>query len=263
MKRLPFIATILAVGVLLVAARAEKSSVDSVPAHLATARALLAAITPETNLYNASPSQINWADEDSPSNRSVCSSFTALLLQKQYGLTEDDAEALFGEAAPEADEWFLAVRDSGRFAQVPTIEAIRPGDFLVIDYQSNKALPTGHVMLVDAPARRVAEHETSEPLPWPRPDDLAGKPVTWSVPKLVEWHLSIIDSSRSPHGEGDTRKNANADGSDDNGLGRGDIRLLTDEEGHLLGYTWSKSQKSRLRTAVERPLIVGRFRPQS
>ncbi len=264
MKRLPVIAAVLFGGLFPVAADSAKSPEgEAVPAHLATARALLGAITPETNRYSASPSRIVWADEASPSNRSVCSSFTALLLRKQYGLSAGDAEALFGEVAPEADEWFVAVRDSGRFQRIETIEAIRPGDFLVIDYRSNKALPTGHVMLVDSRARRIAEHDTDRPLLWPRPKELADEPATWEVPTLIEWHLTVIDSSRSAHGDGDTRRGANADGSDDDGLGRGVLRLLTDPDGRLLGYTWSTSAKSRLWTAIERPLVVGRFLPQS
>ena len=257
------IAAVILGGLVAVSAEEGKPKVELVPAHLATARALLAAITPETNLYSASPSRIAWADEAAPSNRSVCSSFTALLLRKNYGLDDAAAEALFGEAAPEADEWFAAVRDSGRFERIDRVDAIRPGDFLVIDYRSGKAIPTGHVMLVDGPPRRVNELDTAKPLPWPRPKELVDRPLRWDTPRLFEWHVSVIDSSRSPHGSGDSRHGANADGSDDDGLGRGDLRLLADITGRLLGYTWSTSARSQIHTTNERPLIVGRFRPES
>lgn len=235
------------------------------PAHLITARALLAAITPERNLYSASPSRIVWPGDDrEPAvNRSVCSSFGALLLKKEYGLDDRALTELFGEAAPEADEWFAAVRDSERFERIAVVESFRPGDFLVIDYRSEKAIPTGHVMLVDQAPRRVAEHDATRPLPWPRPDGRGGSPVDWESRVLVEWHVTIIDSSRSPHGEGDTRRGANPDGGDDDGLGRGDLRLLADEKGRVIGYTWSATRQSRLWTAAERPVIAGRFRPGS
>lgn len=250
------------VMLLLFCCATARGNESALPAHLATARALLEAITPERNLYSASPSRIVWADdlEGTAENRSVCSSFGALLLTKDYGFDDEALTDLFGEAAPEADEWFAAVRDSERFQRIATIGAIQPGDFLVIDYLPGKAIPTGHVMLVDSAPRRIAEHDTARPLPWPRPKERADQPLTWKTPLLVEWHLTIIDSSRSPHGEGDTRRRANPDGSDDNGLGRGDLRLLTDREGRLLGYTWSISANSRIWSSAERPLITGRFR---
>ncbi len=231
------------------------------PPHLVTARALLGAITPETNRYTASPSRITWADEAGDAwpalNHSVCSSFGALVLRKCYGIDRAAAIALFGEEMPEADDFFAAMRDSGRFELAPTVNAIRAGDFLVINYLSNKAIPTGHVMLVDGPARRVAEHDSGR-LPWPRPAD-AVPTVDWESATLVEWHVAVIDSSRSPHGEGDSRRGANADGTDDDGLGRGDLRILADPAGKMVGYTWSTSPRSRLRSAGERPILAGRY----
>lgn len=251
--------SLLVIGILGVvgALRAEERS-EALPPHLVTARALLAAITPETNLYTASPSRIVWADQSGKGepavNHSVCSSFGALVLRKCYGIDKEGAIALFGEVAPEADDFFVAMRDSGRFELAPTVTDLRAGDFLTVDYLSKKAIPTGHVMLIDGPARRIAEHDAKH-LPWPQGDD----PSEWDSPTLIEWHVAVIDSSKSPHGEGDTRRRANPDGSDDNGLGRGDLRILTDPSGKIVGYTWSTSPNSRLRSVKERPMIAGRY----
>ncbi|MCB1235547.1 MAG: AAA-like domain-containing protein, partial [Verrucomicrobiae bacterium] len=84
------------------------------PPHLSLARDLLAAIVPERNLYDASPTAIVWPDEATPnrpaSNRSVCSSFGAAALRKAYGISKTETVGLFGEIVPEADDFFAAIR---------------------------------------------------------------------------------------------------------------------------------------------------------
>lgn len=232
------------------------------PPHLSLARDLLAAIVPERNLYDASPTAIVWPDEATPnrpaSNRSVCSSFGAAALRKAYGISKTETVGLFGEIVPEADDFFAAIRAGNRFSVIHSLPEASPGDFLVIDYRSDKAIPTGHVMLIDGSPRRVADHRVSA-LPWRRPKSVQS-PASWPVDTVVEWHVAIIDSTKSPHGGKDSRKDAESDGANDSGLGRGEIRLLTDDSGKLLGYTWSTLPRSIVWTAAERPLIIGRFR---
>ena len=50
-----------------------------------------------------------------------------------------------------------------------------------------------------------------------------------------EWHLGIVDSCRTHHGNGDTRVKAPG------GIGRGYMLLLTDKKGTIQGYRWSTS----------------------
>ena len=80
------------------------------------------------------------------------------------------------------------------------------------------------------------------------------------VSRVVEWHVPIIDSSKGPHGANDTRFESAKNGQNDDGVGEGPIRLLSDKAGKIVGYTWSPLGSSRLWLASERPFVIGRWR---
>lgn len=71
------------------------------------------------------------------------------------------------------------------------------------------------------------------------------------------WNVTIIDSTRSPHGKGDTR--IASDGTSGQGVGRGVIRIFTNSDGSVAGYCWSDGSKSKFESQDERNLAIGRL----
>lgn len=233
---------------------------DEAPAHLTLARELVKSVSPERNLYSANPTKIVWPDEATPSqpalNNSVCSSFCAALLRKSYQLGKPDLIHLFTEEWPEADEMFVGASTKRDFEVIESINAIKPGDFIIVDYLSEKAIPTGHVMLISGDPKKVKLHSK---LPLPFEFATGAKSRDIEVQSAIEWEVNVIDSSKSPHGKNDTRYQS-ADGENDSGIGEGPIRLLTDKNGKWLGYTWSMFSNSRLWLVGDRPIVVARWK---
>jgi len=233
---------------------------DEEPEHLKLARELVEQVKPDHNRYDAKPTRIVWPDEaaaNSPvSNNSVCSSFSAALLRKAYRLDKSDLVKLFSEEWPEADDMYEGVQKSREFDTIDSVKNLKPGDFLLVNYLSNKAIPTGHVMLVSGEPEKVERWSTAD-----LPLNFASEASTteFRVDQVFEWHVRVIDSSKSPHGKEDTRYRS-VDGVDDDGVGEGPIRLLCDDEGKILGYTWSTFSNSRLWLVEDRPILIARWK---
>lgn len=241
----------------------DLSGEEEPPPHLELARKLIGELSPDRNSYFANPTNIIWPDEATQtkpvSNASVCSSFCAALLRKSYQLDGADLKDLFTEEWPEADEFFAAVSEREEFEPITTLTKAQPGDFLVIDYLSEKEIPTGHVMLISGKAE-LAEKHFPEELSLTFHEDAKARRFT--VPEIYEWHVPVIDSSKGPHGKRDTRHEAATGGKHDDGLGEGPIRLLTNAEGRLLGYTWSTFSNSKLWLVEDRPMVIARWKQQ-
>lgn len=234
---------------------------DEVPPHLTLARNLVEAVAPARNAYLGGKTRIVWPRAGTPGdevvNESVCSSFCAALLREAYALEKADLKSLFTEEWPEADELFAGILNREKFEVIASIKDAKPGDFLIVDYQSQKKIPTGHSMLISGNPEKVASYD-SQSLPFPcHPDATQTSP---DVPVVWEWHVPIIDSSKGPHGKTDTRFQSAENGEDDDGVGEGVLRLLSDEKGLIAGYTWSTYRSSKLWLARDRPFVIGRWR---
>ena len=85
------------------------------------------------------------------------------------------------------------------------------------------------------------------------------------VEGLQQWMLPVIDCSESGHGPQDSRHKKGPNGGDHAGLGRGFLRLYSDQSGSIAGFTWSTLNVSAFKNSDEEPLIIGRldanFRP--
>ena len=73
----------------------------------------------------------------------------------------------------------------------------------------------------------------------------------------TQWELSVVDSSKSGHGTGDTRHESN--GTFHTGVGEGTIRLYGDASGSIVGYAWSTTSASKFESATDRKIVVGRL----
>ena len=76
-------------------------------------------------------------------------------------------------------------------------------------------------------------------------------------PETQQWEIDVIDSARSGHGKTDTRPKASA------GVGRGVLRVYTNKEGHVAGYTWSinGTREQDYHNQDEHLFVVGRLIP--
>jgi hypothetical protein len=215
------------------------SAVAAEPAGLVrAAEQLVGELVPERNVYGSHPTEVVWADSAAgieASNRSVCSSFFSHLLERVYGVTPAQLAVLTGKRNPHARDYYQAIVAQRGFRRVMTVDAIRPGDVIALSYPPGSGA-TGHVMLVDAPPElRVA----TAPL-------LAG---------TRQYAVTVIDSSRSVHGLGDTRGTPAQHGT---GVGRGEVRLYADRAGAIVASAWSLGSRSRLSDVRERKLAIGR-----
>ena len=225
-----------------VAAKARESS--AAPAHLEQARLLVENLrTAELNVYGGGKRQIDW-EAGHASARTVCSSFATLLLQHAYGWKSAEIKDRFGSANPEASAYHDAVVGHKKFLRIVHVDKIKPGDFLAIKYTDqhvsrNGVEDTGHVMVVAEAPREIAAH----------------KPL---VEGTSQYSVTVIDSSASGHGPTDTRHRP--DGTFTGGIGRGVLRIYSDKDGKIAGYTWSDGSKSTFYSSPERDLVAGRIK---
>jgi hypothetical protein len=230
--------------VLIAAASVAAVAAPQVPPHLADARAMVAHVAPADNVYVNGPGLLRWPGEDGATGyecKVTCSAFLTLLVRHAYHLSVAQVERLTGQSQPHADVWHDAIR-AGRpgLHEVVRVADVRPGDVLAIKYEPDEG-ETGHVMLVDQPP---ATRAPSAPV----------------VAGTTQYDVTVIDSTRHPHGLPDTRRPA--DGPARTGAGRGTIRIYARADGTVAGYTWTDSAKAEFRrSGTDRDMVIGRLDP--
>ncbi len=212
------------------------------PAHVTWADDLVAHITPDKNEYANNPTYVYWAGVNGSTtyeNRTQCSSFVTRLLKQAYGWTDSDFTQWFNSTSPSAALYHDTIQAQNGFTTVTNVNDIQKGDILAVEYYEEDATATGHVMMADGVA--VARTATN--------------PV---IANTQQYELIIIDSSKSGHGNSDTRFMA-AD-TWDSGVGRGKMRLYADNAGTVVGYTWSTVKTSvYYNLQSTRHLVIGRL----
>ena len=212
------------------------------PQHLTDARALVKNLTHESTQYVHTKNElIVW--EGDVVARCDCSGLMNNLLLHSYGYSKDNLKTWFGHARPKAEHYYQAIADpAGKgFTRINQLKDAQPGDLLVVKYAelaSDKS--TGHVMLVDGKPTEMP----------PALPEVAGSVKQWRVP--------IIDSSKSGHGKSDTRYEK---GMKHTGVGKGLLRVYTDEKGEVIAYTWSPESKKTVYDRASHPLVIGRLIP--
>lgn len=213
------------------------------PPHLTQAKQLVENLRGATeNKYGGGKAHIEW-EADHCSARTVCSSFTTLLIEHTYGWTGKDIRVWLDSTHPEADAYHDAIIARHRFKRIVHVTALRPGDILAVKYadhhvSKNGVEDTGHVMIVAAAPQSMNDR----------------KPV---VAGTRQYLVTVIDSSASGHGPNDTRHQPN--GRFTGGIGRGEMRLYADTSGRIAGYTWSSTTNSAYYTTPDRDMVAGRL----
>ena len=173
------------------------------------------------------------------------------MFKRTYQLDRAQFETWLNVKRPLAKHYHDAIIHENGFQQIKHVGDALPGDLLAVIYPPGEE-NTGHVMLVaDKPRKRDA----TPPL----------------IADTVQWEVAVIDVSRSGHGPNDTRARAAASPEDANsdsgkhsreGLGRGTLRIYTDENGAVAGYSWSTTKGSKFVEQSYHHLVIGRVKPE-
>ena len=166
-----------------------------------------------------------------------CSGFLLALLGQTYGVTGTDYKQWTGSTRPNAGMIHDYVQKNIRFARIQKLTDTLPGDVIAIKYMDPASNSSGHIAVIDGAPQQIT----------------ALNPI---VPNTKQWSVRIIDSTENPHGAGDSRQSASGSFT---GIGTGTMRIYTDLNNTIVGYSWSVSKYSTL-FQQQRDLVVGRYR---
>jgi len=210
------------------------------PKHLTDAQTLVDNVSADHNAYQHKGCFIKWKGQDGAEqyeNHTDCSDLLDLLLEHSYGVTKEKLKEWTGHTRPLAEHWHDAIVAGKGAKQIVNVTDAQAGDILAIKFPPG--LPdTGHIMIVCGPAEAIAAKAPIEP-------------------DTRQWDVTIIDSTKSGHGPTDTRYKS--DGTFNQGVGKGVIRIYTKEDGTIAGYCWSDGAASKFRSQSDRNLVIGRL----
>ena len=240
MKQICRIFAAVAVLTLAVSALAQQAApVVGVPKHLTVAQALVANLDLTHTSYKHGEPEVSFAAPCQ--SQADCSGFIDSLLQYTYGYTPQDYKKWFDSHRPSAKRYHDAIVDQSGFTQVQHVQDMLPGDLLAVKYL-NRTDNTGHIMLAAERPIRIS----------PKAPVVAG---------TQQWSVEVIDSSESGHGPTDTRHARGAGGKDHDGVGEGVLRIYSDAEGSIAGFTWSTVSASKFKDPGDEHLVIGRLKP--
>jgi hypothetical protein len=206
--------------------------------HLLTAEALLEEVAPEHTSYRHKNNVVKRKSPDAPAEcHADCSGLVNWLLLDATGRPPAALELWFRSKRPVARHYVDAIIAEKYFRRIHRLKLCMPGDVVAMKYPQDND-NTGHVMLV---AERPKKKTSSPPL----------------VEATEQWEVKIIDCTTSPHGSDSRKKEVGSRG----GLGTGLFRIYTNADGEPVGYTWGMGPKSEYRAMKERPIVIGRFKP--
>jgi len=212
-----------------------------VPRHLQAAEELVAHVSPKNSSYEHKHGTVHWGHNGTGYEcHTDCSGLLNHLLNHVYGITDADLRSWLDTARPTAKTYHQAIIDQQGFRRILRLSDVQPGDVIAVKYPRGSE-NTGHIMIV---SQRPRPRQVTPPL----------------IPGTEQWEVGIIDSTSSGHGHGDTR--LRPDGSFNNGIGAGLLRVYTDRQGHVVGHTWSTARASTYRGQDDRNIEIGRLVPR-
>jgi hypothetical protein len=211
----------------------------TIPKHLALAESLVANLDLDNTSYNHGEPKVSFVAPYQ--SHADCGGFIDSLLQSAYGYTPEQFKKWFDSHRPTAKRYHDAIVQQQGFTQIEHVQDTLPGDLLAVKYFS-RTDNTGHVMLV---AERPVRITTKGPM----------------MPGAQQWAITVIDSSKSGHGPSDTRHRRGPDGKDHDGVGKGVLRIVTDADGRVLGFSWSTLASSEVKSPSDEELVIGRLKP--
>ncbi|QTF49583.1 hypothetical protein qu_692 [Acanthamoeba polyphaga mimivirus] len=219
------------------------------PSQLIWARLLLYEISKrngETE-YQHTNGPVWWGPND---NKTVylsitdCSGFVNALLRKSFELSQKDMVEWFDSQRPLAVDYYNTIYQQNGFTRIKNIYKLEPGDFIAIKFPNHHPSldDTGHIMMINSYPEIMASKNL--------PDEYQ------NYNDILQFRVNVIDQTATPHGRYDTRYSPD---DNQNGLGSGYIKLYTNIDGTIIGYSWSLSKKSRYIDKTVHPIVVGRL----
>lgn len=210
-----------------------------VPKHLDLGRSLVAALSPENTSYRHQ-GWVVWKGDFLASQYKAhtdCSGLINSLLERAESPSFIRLKMVARHGRPRVDDYYSLISHQDGFKRINALTEVLPGDIIAVKYPPGEE-DTGHIMLVDT--KPVLRKKDTKPM----------------VEGTKQWEVTIIDSSKSPHGKSDTRQNE--DGSKRDGVGRGIVRLYSNEHDEPVGYSWSTASSSHVHVSTTRPIVIGR-----
>nr|WBF70489.1 hypothetical protein [Megavirus caiporensis] len=234
----------------------------SVPSQVAWARLLLQEIVHDNGEteYENSSGPVWWGPHDDKSTYlsiTDCSGFMNALLKRSYSIPNSDFSDWFGSKRPLASTYYKSIDKQNGFRRISNVNNIKVGDIIAIRFPpgTSRSDDTGHVMLINAEPEKMTNSLESESNYNPRKPPIRN--TSRNNISVNEWRVNVIDQTASPHGKYDTRY-VNSD-EQVSGLGSGYIKLYTDNNGKILGYSWSLNKKSKFIDRSVHPILIGRL----
>lgn len=213
---------------------------QDVPPYLQMARNLVNDVAPEDNSYRYN-GWIRLKGETFQSREVTrsevhtdCSGLIDALLQRTEPQVLDVFKNKRWKSYPKAANYYEVIATDDGFLRRASIKDVEVGDIFAVKF--TRDINTGHVMLVDAKPRLIED------------------PVSPIIPGTQQWEIVVIDSSSSAHGKSDTRHRT--DGTRQNGIGRGSVRVYTDANGQLTGWVMTLAPRNKLRSSGD--LAIGK-----
>ena len=225
---------------------------------------------------NSNPSFIRFFNEEEgtlPANNTKCAPFVTHLLIHTYNwnwrdYTFFDPITQQNKKTSSPNPWrykALIEQNLGFSSQIFDATAAQPGDVISIHYSGTTS---GHTMI-------LVDLDTANPMPYPE----SGNNWNPALAGTTYYRMRVLDSTSSPHAN-DTRRFSVIDPETDevtdhevDGVGTGDMGLIVDAEGNVVGHTWSLPYSdyetqisgwmgginSRLKLQEDRTLVIGRL----
>lgn len=212
---------------------------QDVPPYLQLARNLVNDVAPENNSYRYNGwirlkgDTFMFSEVTRPEVHTDCSGLVDALLDRTEPQVLKVFQSKHWKGYPKAANYYEAIAAGEGFERRASISDVEVGDIFAAKFTAE--IDTGHVMLVDAKPKLI-EH-----------------PVSPIIPDTQQWEIVVIDSSGS-HGKNDTRHRT--DGTRQNGIGRGSVRVYTDGNGQLTGWVMTLAPRDKLRSSGD--LAIGK-----
>ena len=214
-------------------------SLAAAPAQAQTAfewaEQLVTNVTPEANAWGM-PCAITWGDPDSGVGYSAITNgaclFTQSLKKSDPTITNSLLTFWWGSANPASNAIHDYIVAENHFENID-FALVQSGDVLASKYTAAGG-DTGYLMIV------------------------ANSEFVGLVGGAELYLVQVYDSTRSPHGDTDTRWNADQ-GSHDHGVGVGFLYVDANAAGEIVGHTWSTPINGSYYTPQQRHLVAGRF----
>ncbi len=215
----------------------------NVPIHVKWARLMLSQILYDNGItyYKHTDGPVYWGPYNNQQKYisiTDCSGFVNALLSQSYQLPIGWNPITHSYKRLYAAGYYQMINEQKYFYKINNIKNVQIGDLI-----SFRILPgtsptknSGHVMIINAIPQPI---KSTYPL----------------VNNTIQWSVNIIDQSGA-HGIDDTRYHDKYT----TGLGSGFLRIYTDHQGSLQGYSWSTQTNSKYMDQTFRPIVIGRIK---